>query len=701
LRLSFTYAIRNGLAPNKFINTNPVNYQTWYGNKLPIVFNPEAYGNIINKINNTFIIKVTNKIDIHLKQLVRNNIKFNTVKYFKNGKLMFDWTDTQTNPNIPNSFRREIGKSTYHYENGILVLSQMKKETKAIERSMPDNRLINNFITMDLETISPADNNILEPYLLSWYDGMYKKSYFITDFKDFKDLLSKVFDDLIYYNNYSIYFHNFAKFDSYFILKYLPELGHVDPIIHKDKLITLNFTRILEGNKILKLTFKDSYLLLPSSLKNLSKSFNIESPKGIFPYLLTNINYKGNVPSINYFTNLTQDEYESYKNSFNLREWNFRTEAIKYCELDCKALYQVLFNFSRLIFKKFNINIHNCPTTPSLAFKIFRTRFLPKGTIHNITGKIERDIRLSYTGGAVDMYLPTNDLKQEKIYAYDVNSLYPSVMKNFDIPIGSPTEFMGDIRKVDKNAFGFFYCEIEAPQDLIHPIIQTHIKTSNGIRTVAPLGNWSDMVFSEEMDNAIKYGYKFNIKWGYTFNRKNVFKNYIDTLYKLRLEYPKTDPMNYIAKLLLNSLYGRFGMDDNFMLNDVLHKVDADKFIELNPENVKNLIELGDYIIVQSQQVKDEETDDNNNVNIAVASAITAYARIHMSQFKNNSNYKLFYSDTDSIYINKPLDDSFISNTVLGKMKLENIIKKGIFLAPKVYGLQTEEGKIIILLVKQ
>ena len=34
-------------------------------------------------------------------------------------------------------------------------------------------------------------------------------------------------------------------------------------------------------------------------------------------------------------------------------------------------------------------------------------------------------------------------------------------------------------------------------------------------------------------------------------------------MYKLRLEYSKSDPMNLIAKLLMNSLYGRFGMDTN------------------------------------------------------------------------------------------------------------------------------------------
>lgn len=170
---------------------------------------------------------------------------------------------------------------------------------------------------------------------------------------------------------------------------------------------------------------------------------------------------------------------------------------------------------------------------------------------------------------------------------------------------------------------------------------------------------------------------------------------------KLRLKYPKSEPMNYIAKLLLNSLYGRFGMDDNFMINDIFSIEDADKFINLNPDNVKNIIELDDYVIVQSQQpeVEDNEYEVVNNVNIAVASAITAYARFHMSQFKNKPNYladRLFYYDTESIYVNKSLDDKYISNTELGKLKLDNIITKGILLAPKVYGLLTEDGKIII-----
>ena len=67
-----------------------------------------------------------------------------------------------------------------------------------------------------------------------------------------------------------------------------------------------------------------------------------------------------------------------------------------------------------------------------------------------------------------------------------------------------------------------------------------------------------------------------------------------------------------------------------------------------------------------------------------------------MSQFKNNKKYKIFYSDTDSIYINKKLSKLFVSSTELGKLKLENVFIESTFLAPKVYGGRLESGEEII-----
>jgi len=64
------------------------------------------------------------------------------------------------------------------------------------------------------------------------------------------------------------------------------------------------------------------------------------------------------------------------------------------------------------------------------------------------------------------------------------------------------------------------------------------------------------MIFSEEMYNAIKLGYKFKINSGFLFERAPIFKDFVKILYDLRKKYPKGHPLNYIAKLLMNSLYG-------------------------------------------------------------------------------------------------------------------------------------------------
>lgn len=62
-------------------------------------------------------------------------------------------------------------------------------------------------------------------------------------------------------------------------------------------------------------------------------------------------------------------------------------------------------------------------TIPSLTMKIFRTHFMPSNTIYQILGKVEEDIRHSFSGGAVDVYVPSNHLGEgiyEDIYGYDL-----------------------------------------------------------------------------------------------------------------------------------------------------------------------------------------------------------------------------------------------------------------------------------------
>ena len=74
--------------------------------------------------------------------------------------------------------------------------------------------------------------------------------------------------------------------------------------------------------------------------------------------------------------------------------------------------------------------------------------------------------------------------------------------------------------------------------------------------------------------------------------------------------------------------------------------------------------------------------------NVAIASAVTSYARIHMIPFKIDGF--CVYSDTDSVFTTKILDSKFIGNN-LGLMKDDLnglVIKEAYFLGIKKYGYQ-------------
>ena len=119
---------------------------------------------------------------------------------------------------------------------------------------------------------------------------------------------------------------------------------------------------------------------------------------------------------------------------------------------------------------------------------------------------------------------------------------------------------------------------------------------------------------------------------GYTFFKKYIFKYYVDTLYKLRLEYPKYHPMNYRAKLILNSLYGRLGMKYLF---DVIKLIDRKEFLKCTTFTVgqvdptlkhKIVINLDEkMLLVLEIQFNWADADSKDyNIKFAVASAITS-----------------------------------------------------------------------------
>ena len=158
---------------------------------------------------------------------------------------------------------------------------------------------------------------------------------------------------------------------------------------------------------------------------------------------------------------------------------------------------------------------------------------------------------------------------------------------------------------------------------------------------------------------------------------KGLFSSYIDywSNQKITAKKNKNDALYKISKLMLNSLYGKFGLNPDV----------RGKYPYLNEDGI---VKYGMY----PQEKRD-------GIYIPIASFITSYARkktITTSQIikdytikKYNKDYYI-YSDTDSIHLldintNELEDIIDIDDYKLGAWKLESKFKKGKYLRQKCY----------------
>jgi len=667
--------------------------------KIPISTNLKKYGKIITDYPDFKNINLGRNRIVNIKITKEEDKTFYNGQLFYNGVEKAIWQDEIISFD-EDKLVRTIGKTVIDYEKDQIVLKSTAKQLKRLKKNKPDTKIDGKIITSDIETVFDDQNNMV-PYLITFKTNKIHK--FIWN-KNPNILFKNYFNSVLnrVHKNYKIYFHNLSGFDGQFLFAQLVDQGYdIDPMMHKGKLISID---VNSKKGKYSWSFRDSNLLLMSSLDSLAKNFLQNERKGIFPYYIKDINYIGEYPEYKFFDNfkVSLEEYQEEVKIFQNKKWNFKTEAIEYCLKDSNLLFKIINRFNEFIFDKYGFNINKYPTIPSLAFAIFKGKYLKEGEIPVITGKIKKCIQQSYTGGSTDMFIPSI-LEDKKIYAYDVNSLYPFVMKENDFPIGdcSFKDFNHLILEETTDIFGFFYAEIVTNNDLMYPILQIH----HNNRTVSPLGSFKGWFFSEELKNSLKFGYEIHIIKGFEFQKGKIFEGWVKDQYELRISYPKNHPMNFISKLLLNSLYGRFGMTDVFPIIDFL---DQDEFKQFNFNNteVDEILNFKNKYLVRytpkpslEKELRGEE-GDFANINIAIASAVTAYARIHMSKFKHQNfleklGLKLLYTDTDSLYFDGPLPDKYVDPTILGALKLEGVYDKAVFLAPKVYALKNSEREII------
>ena len=703
------------------------------GDIKPFTKDAEFY--LINKNEKKFITTVETKSN-------QNSTEKNINIYNTSGGNICNITDTFGIKD--NSYKRNIGNITFNIDkdkNNSVISKEILQNFNPIKPKKIDQYKLNapysdyKFGVLDLETYVNK-YGISKVYCLGFYTKNNVNIYYVDKSLDSESLIIKCIDSMLKekYNNYSFYVHNLGRFDITFLLKVIISLHESQPHIYNFNLILRDSVIICmdiyktnyyynyknKNNKRSKKTFKiklvDSYNILHSSLNDLCKTYKPTNLKSNFPYNFIKENtlfYEGSKPNIKYYDNISEIEYNKITEN-----WSTEKETFIYLKNDLTSLFEIMEKFIKYVWLHYGIHVTDSYTISGLSMNIFLNKFYGNNIPLINKKSVFNDLKDSYYGGMTEVYKPYG----ENLYYYDVNSLYPYAALN-PMP-GVNCVYIDSINTNIKNyvdnMFGFYYCSIETTNDYLGLI---PVRQDNG-SVFMPNGSIKGWYFSEELKFAYQNGYNIDILHGYKFDKcYDVFKKYIDTFYKIKSN--TTDIVEKATtKSLLNNLLGRFGMDINKPKTRLVNLEEYKEILQIR-KIVGDVKFIGNKVLItynseispdicKDHDVNFKETyynlidrkDDNNkfkeeqvgNVSVCISSAITSYSRIFMNKIKLDllkSKANIFYTDTDSIITDKPLDNNLVGKD-LGQFKLEHLIKKGYFITNKTYCILDNNDNVII-----
>lgn len=290
---------------------------------------------------------------------------------------------------------------------------------------------------------------------------------------------------------------------------------------------------------------------------------------------------------------------------------------------------------------------------------------------------MDAEIRQAYRGG----YTYESERFKQRVMpsgmVFDVNSLYPAVMYNELLPYGQPEWFSGPPRPTKSHPLVIFSVEFTATLKPDHiPIIQ--IKKSSVFHdseyikevkepTIMHVTDIDWKLYNEHYDITV---YSYGGGWRFKAMH-GLFKEYIDKWSKIKAE--STGGLREIAKLHLNSLYGKFAS---------------------NP-NVTGKIPYLDNGVVKYRMGPQETRPP---VYTAMGVFITSYARSITIRAAQTNYHTFAYADTDSLHLltlETPAELDVHPHR-MGAWKLEYTFRHALYVRAKFYLEQLRDGSMVV-----
>ena len=313
-------------------------------------------------------------------------------------------------------------------------------------------------------------------------------------------------------------------------------------------------------------------------------------------------------------------------------------------------------------------------TIASQAFNAYRHRFMPSPIYIHDSKKAVRLERSAYRGGRNECF-QIGELPKEKYHLLDINSMYPFVMLSNDYPTNLKST--GKELSLEKlRAYLKHYAVIaEVIVDTPEPCFA--IKHSG--KLLFPIGEFRATLTSAELRYGLFYGYIKSVGNYSLYEKGRIFEAYVKFFYGQRQKFAKdgNKVYGYLCKLMLNSLYGKFGQKSEVWQKvgeDFAREYDYWTEVEFGTK-VTHTYRAVNYVVEERQGY-----EEGYNSLVSIPAEITANARLYLWQLiKKAGLANVFYCDTDSILLNdEGLSNlsGYLSRTELGLLKVERHISR-------------------------
>ena len=481
--------------------------------------------------------------------------------------------------------------------------------------------------------------------------------------------------------------HNAAKFDSYFLVRYLK---NANPIMKGNTIIAYSGQYYNEAyGKVVNIEIKDSYKMISLPLSKFAKTFGLKVGKDIMPYELyteddVQTRYIDNEVFMSYVKECDQKQCKE-----NIIKWKCLTKDGKvdiikynseYCKIDVDVLHDGYETFRKWMKQITKIDINDKLTLQSVAFDYIEKQKCLDG-VYKLSGVVQQFIAKCIVGGRCMTRNNNMYCVKKKLNDFDAVNLYSSAMREMlGFLKGKPNILQDDQLNQDflKGVDGYF--------------IQIKIKRVGIKRSFSLMSKVNDegvRDFINEMENDIIYIDKtgledlitfqdvdFEIIRGYYFNegRNSTIRDVIKELFDERAEMKrKGNPAETVIKLLMKSIYGKLIMrpieyETKVFDNDEKY----DKYADRNYNYIHSKIKIGTKHHVK---VHKSLLEHYNYIHCGVE--ILSMSKRIMNRvmcLAEDNNINIYYQDTDSMHIQ---DDKIMLLEKLFKEKYgRNLIGK-------------------------